>query len=716
VWQNFTAYFNTYYNAKTLFEQVEEEREKLNHPLFEFKEPKLPGSAQTPVVKVIEKCSKILQFDQESSYVDDALLMIGKSFYFQSEFAKALRKFNELAAVEDTDLLLINQYWIGITELHLRNFDEGYNKLEEVKKMALEEGEDELVDRVYIKQIAFLNFRENYADAVDLSKELLEVTGDEELQAETYFQLGKFYVELDQVENAAEAFAAVDSYSPSFEIEFLSKFEAAKLQKQLGNVDESLQLLQDMREEGKFNQHFDKLDLEIAQIYLDKEELDAALELYTIIDTTYKNEPSSGEAKFKRAEIWEKYFRDYDSANFYYEKAISSTASTERKNEARAKSSTFNNYFKLKQEQDKLYKQIIYRTDPESFYRDSLAYADYISRDTSTAISDSLLFDRDNLPEGEDGEEKDNFAAIQDTAKIEDKLVKPVKMDITADSLNTLIAKNLFNLGNVFFGELQVVDSAYHYYNLIDSQYPNISFKPKFLFTYANYYSSIGEEEKADSLFNYVYVNFSADAVAAEAAKRLGKTEITETTNPLELSYLEAEKIYFASNFDTAIDSFYNIYSEHPDSYLAPKALYTVGYILENDLQLLDSAVAVYDSLAQKYSNTDYARASSKKLNFYRSYHRNIQDSLDLIQKQIADSIKADSLANVIPEIIESDSLENQNGNLPDSLINSLLPGDSSAVIEENDLKTPSDKKEKVYKDIIKPDKDLPDSLKKKLR
>jgi tetratricopeptide (TPR) repeat protein len=718
VWQNFTAYFNTYYNAKKLFEQVEEDRANQNHPLFEFKEPNLPSGSQTPIIKVIEKCSKILQFDKESAYVDDALFMIGKAFYYQSEFAKAQRKFNELDAVENTDLHLINQYWIGITDLQLRNFDKGYEKLEQVKQLALEEEEFEIRDMAYIKQIAFLNFREDYSPAVELSQSLIEVTNNDELKAETYFQLGKFYKELEDVENAAKAFAAVDDYSPSFEIEFLSKFESAKLQKELGNVDESLTLLQDMRDEGIYSQNFDKIDLEIAQIYLDREELEAAVELYTIIDTTYKSAPSSGEAGFKRAEIWEKYYRDYDSAKFYYDRAANSSATAERKAEARQKSQTLKQYFNLKESQENYYTQIYYRTDPEAFYKDSLDYEFFMRQDTSTANLDTL-YDRENLPEDESLIKDTRIGQLDalDTLKIKDKMLKPVKMDISDDSLNTLVAKNLYELGNIFFGELGVSDSASYYYNLVDKNYPNVYFKPKFLFTLGNYYSSIGESEKADSLFNYVYVNFSADDIAAEAAKRLGKTEITESTDPVELSYIEAENIYFASNYKTAIDAFYNIYNEHPGSHLAPKALYTVGYIFENHLQLFDSAAVVYDTLASKYANTDYARASAGKLNFYRSYQRKIQDSLDLIQKQIADSIAADSVALIESEISVPDTLSSKNDLMPDSTSAAgSLPGDSAAVpkqdlpdlIEENDSL--------IRRDFRNLENEKTDSLQHKLR
>ena len=50
--------------------------------------------------------------------------MTGKSFYLQQNYSRALRKFNELATVEESELLLENQMWIGKTKLKLREFED----------------------------------------------------------------------------------------------------------------------------------------------------------------------------------------------------------------------------------------------------------------------------------------------------------------------------------------------------------------------------------------------------------------------------------------------------------------------------------------------------------------------------------------------------------------------------------------------------------------
>jgi len=85
-YENVVSYFNTYYNAEVAFDdamkdvQATQGRAKVDDVL----EPvALTPSANQKFTTVIEKCSKLLQYHPTSSYVDDALLMIWKAYYYQ---------------------------------------------------------------------------------------------------------------------------------------------------------------------------------------------------------------------------------------------------------------------------------------------------------------------------------------------------------------------------------------------------------------------------------------------------------------------------------------------------------------------------------------------------------------------------------------------------------------------------------------------------------
>ncbi len=216
VWTDFTTYFNTYYNARTLFDETEKAvlLQKKDPFIFRDDQPsQLPGTniqqnvrqttptnitqtagtqrtqAGTPaqinqdLTKVIEKCSKILQFEQESSFFDDALFMTGKAFYYQGEYARAQRKFLELEALPESDYAVENKLWLAKTYLQLRSFDEGLALIEKVKEDALANEEEELFQSASIFKIGFLVYREEYTNAINESQSLLKNIDDDEMAA-----------------------------------------------------------------------------------------------------------------------------------------------------------------------------------------------------------------------------------------------------------------------------------------------------------------------------------------------------------------------------------------------------------------------------------------------------------------------------------------------------------------------------------------------------
>src|SRR5712692_4945531 len=79
-YQNVTGYFNTYYNAKKLFDdavtEVEGSPQRTRDTVYFVGDSSNPSS-DAKFDKVIEKCSKIIQFYDKSSWIDDAILMIG---------------------------------------------------------------------------------------------------------------------------------------------------------------------------------------------------------------------------------------------------------------------------------------------------------------------------------------------------------------------------------------------------------------------------------------------------------------------------------------------------------------------------------------------------------------------------------------------------------------------------------------------------------------
>jgi len=683
LWDNFTSYFNLYYNTTDLFETVELQIKEQKKNLFSSDELVLQGTANTQLIKVVEKCSQILQFHPESGYVDDALLMLGKAFYYQKNYQKGIRKFEELLAQPESDLILETKLWIGKTQIKLKDFENALSILEEVRLKAIEEGREDILQEAFVEEIVYRIQQEDYLLAVSLTNQLLENTDDETVKAEVNFELGKLYNLIQEPQNAITAFQKVFEYDPSYKIELETNIELGKTLRSVGEKEKALNIFDDMRDEAKFSDSYNLVDLETGITLYELDRIEEAVDKLTYVDTTYLNTPSSGIAKYKLGEIYEHNYQNFDSAGSYYQKSLTSTLPKEYIADASQKIRVFKKYQNLTSLINNTVAQLFYIENPEEYTKDSITfvqdsivyvqdslrvleelnlYSEHLeglagfvdtltNKDTvivkdsvavdslndSTTILDTTLIDPNkraaellefrnrNLNKGNVKEGINIDSLFAENWDPERKFPqKPLKPDLSEDSLKSMLVKNQIELGNLFLTEMEMYDSAYYYYNYVLTNYPNTIHQANALYALGSYYLSIEERAKADSLFNLIYDNYKTESIVNAAANKLNKPLINLEFDPAKDLYSEAENEMIKKDFNTSLSKFYRIYREYPGSPVAPKALFASGWILENELNMNDSAAIFYDTLSVLYPQSEFTVKIRPKLTLYKQFQKAI--------------------------------------------------------------------------------------------
>lgn len=752
-WDNFTTYFNLYYNTASIFEDAEKEILNQKRDLFSNDPLVVPSNAKNGLIKVVEKASKLLQFNANSSFVDESLMMLGKSFYYQGNFQKGKRKFQELLATDtdDTEQILEANLWIAKSDFEMRSNSDALALLKEVRTKAVEEDIASIIKETYVQEIKYRLREKEYGVAIALTNEFLEVYDDDDVKAEVYYALADLYTITGDKEKAITAYENVFEYSPDFDLEISASIKYAKALRDAGQVDKALEVFEDMRTEDKFSTSFNEIDLEIGKTQAGLQNYQKANEQFRIVDSLYKNTPFASAASFELAEIYRFHIMDYDSATKYYSKSLSSNPPKEYVEKVRDGSQLFNKCSKIRKEINKFDRQLFYSENPHIFSADSSVYvedsliilSDYLSKkelqdiwsnvgtpavkiDTSKSIDlvllkhsfivkdsinkvDSLIrlgmydpadsiglrqsirkslvdtFIKDSLhtvdslvrvgkinpidtaglklklqntivekttnPFGQidDGRNKLN-QLLQNQSQVKLDTVKfkrnpPLKLKISIDSAKTVLAKNKLELGNLFLTELNVPDSAYALYAESLERFPSTIYYPNTLYALGSYYLTINEQTKADSLFRIIYDNYKDRKIVNAAANKINLPLIDLEYDPANDEYAAAEDLMLNKDYNSSVSRFFNIYKDYPKSSLAPQALYTSGWILENDLLLLDSAAAVYDTLITKYPASVYVKNVGKKVTTYKQEkarrQKAILDSLNMIKQQQADSLLA---------------------------------------------------------------------------
>ena len=728
LWIDFTTYFNLYYNASNEFEQAEEQIKSQRKVLFTLEEVK-STSQNKNLTEVIEKLSRLLQFYSESSYVDDALLMIGKSFYYQGDFIKALRKFNELLTkYPNSDLVLETKLWVGKADLRLKKYDEGNAILDDVKETAAKENEKDILTQAYIEQISYLIATENYTDAISNAENLIEVSGDDEMNASIKYEIGKLYETNDQLQNAAKAFSDVQNYSPDFETDYDSRLEYGKIQRQLGNAQSALEIFEDIKSRSIFNDYLDKTELQIGLALMDLKRIDEAFSQLTMVDTTYKLLPSAGEAKFYLGEIMKNDYKNYDSANVYYSKVASTPSRPEILEDAKKNSLLINKYISLRSAIDQNYRQLVYLANPDEFTKDSLAYTiekskidslNKLKQEQSTVTPTETNTRESRVPEQQNIKQQE----VKQPATPEN-IKPPVKPRISADSINSIIGKDEYELAGLFFTEFNQPDSAFYYYNWILQNHPKCPYIGRTLYALGAYYLTVNQKEKADSLFEIVYDNYKNESIVNAAADKLNKPLIDLNYDPAYKQYIQAENILNEDKYNEALSAFKNIYNNFPKSSYAPKALYAQGWILENKLMLLDSAAVIYDSLTTKFANTEYSKSVFPELTEYKNEQKRIKAAEDSAKaaSEIKESPpdKKDSLTALTnPEekidssknIVNIKKVENAGERRQEEVSKDTLKQKVDISVKRDSLQIPAKDSVNKQSNIIKPDTLKNDSL-----
>jgi TolA-binding protein len=412
VWENFTTYFNLYYNTSKLFEDTEADILSQQKDLFSNDAIVLQGNSKNSLIKVIEKCSNILQFDANSSYVDEALMMLGKSFYYQGNFQKSQREFEQLLATNQSDEaeVLETNFWIAKCLYALKENSEAVKSMEEIRKNSVEQGNDKIIKGSYVEDIKYYIREENYSRAISLTSEFADVYDDNSTRAEIYFELGKLYTLVSDNANAILAYEKVFNYSPDFDLEIEATIRYSDALREAGQYEKALDLFNNIRSKDKFKDSFNEIDLEIGKTLLQLGRYDEAFSQFKMVDSTYKNTPFAAAANFEIGELYRTHLADYDSATYFYTKSIKSNPPKDYAEKARNNSQLFNKYQKLRKDINKFNRQLYYSENPDVFNSDSAVYTqdslkilnDYLAKkeladiwknpDASTSNIDSLKY------------------------------------------------------------------------------------------------------------------------------------------------------------------------------------------------------------------------------------------------------------------------------------------------------------------------------------
>jgi TolA-binding protein len=628
---NTVSYFNTFYNAEKVFQEAVGEvgdAEKRHQEQGRGGQFEVPQQTRQKFNDVIEKCSRLLHQYPMSKYADDAVLMIGKSYYHMRQNIQAERKFLELLAefpnsahVSEAQLLLAK------SQRRMNKHGEAQIALENLVGRLESRSDRDIAALARIELGDIHRQNENLENAIEEFLLAIGTARDRTIRAEARFNLAKAYYDLEQYDTAFHEYTQVIDDRPTNRILFELQIAKARILTNQEKYDEGIDLLESLLSDLRLAEYISRIELEAAHIYRNQGALNNAIDQYVYVDTTYARTVVSTEAQYTLASIYKETLGDYKKAKEYFEKVSRATPPSDMTRSAWAKNDNLAKYQKHKDEITRLDSVItnqkikLVELEKELAELGANSAPDTILADT-TMISDDMV-----------------QTIEQNRESVISSSPEEIRNQIASDSHD--LVRNYYELAGLFYIELERPDSAAHYYAILAHHFPESQYAPQALYALGEILRVISDEEttgivselfinmqyphqEAESWRDYVYTllidKYPDTEFALEAMRILGMDIPRVESDPLEELYQQAEAALVENKYDDALYLLEYIARDTSGSQYAIQASYTIGWMYENIFIVPDSAVAYYQKLVERYPDTQFAAVVQNKVNAWHEH------------------------------------------------------------------------------------------------
>jgi tetratricopeptide (TPR) repeat protein len=364
-WVNFTSYYNTFYNAKLSYERglraIEAQTDRINpdRPVRIHRTPLRAG--RVDFEEAIERSADVLIRFPTSKHVDEAIEVIGKSYYYLGNYFASVQKFEELYRnTRSTDKMKNAVIWRGTVLLELGRHTEAITYLESQLENDELNWDNQRVAEAYLLIAQHLIMLNDIADALPYLELGIEMNPRRPLRARAHFLHGQVLMSVDDHSEAFQAYERVKRTNPDYQYIYHAERMKGVVSRDAGNHGRAMQIFQAMSRDDKNFENIAEINYEIARTNQLMGRGKTALEQYVNVIHASRRPPTRetvAKSHYGIAELYRFNFRDYNLAAAHYDSAARNASDITRLPEgfdAPALSLSFGEFARLSREADRL--------------------------------------------------------------------------------------------------------------------------------------------------------------------------------------------------------------------------------------------------------------------------------------------------------------------------------------------------------------------------
>jgi len=328
--QNITARYNILFNANEILRQKQESYatsfiDNYNEILSVYQDTTVQTSTPDKDLELaIAKGNRIITIKEQSHYIGDAYLVLGKANYLEGNYFNAVEYFSYVVRSFPKEKKLFQEglVWKTRTLMYL-------NQLAEAKPVidtAIQSinPKKRVNPDIYATKLQYDIDVQDYTDGEEMAKQAIHYCRGETQKLRWTFILAQLQELNNKPGDAAANYSQIAKSNALFEMAFNASLNLIRIEDtqngvKINRVDKLLSLLQNPNNK-EFN---DQIYYQVAQIYMAEKNIDQAIKYYKLsVKAGIKNQDQKGLAYLRLAEIYFNSKADYLRSKKYYDSTL----------------------------------------------------------------------------------------------------------------------------------------------------------------------------------------------------------------------------------------------------------------------------------------------------------------------------------------------------------------------------------------------------------
>lgn len=330
-YHNTTAHYNSYFYAAERIAEVEQnlaDHGERNYnrilPIYPRLDSTSAKANEALLEDVIKKASISIQRHENSKWVDDSYILVGKARLFSLDFPNAVETFKYVnVKSKDKATRHLALIWLFRTFVEANEHNNANAVAEHLEREKLNRENKRLF---YLAKAHFYQITTDLNQMVKNLVEAVPLVKSNDERAKIYFIIGQVYQQLEFDALAYENYQDCLKNNPPYELSFYAKLNMASVT-QLSNSDDLKTVRRYFRKllKDEKNVEFrDKIYYELANFELKQGNVGEAIDNYNLsVKASTSNPRQKGYSYLKLAELYYGQLKKYRTAQSYYDSTLS---------------------------------------------------------------------------------------------------------------------------------------------------------------------------------------------------------------------------------------------------------------------------------------------------------------------------------------------------------------------------------------------------------